>query len=807
MCAVGVAGADEDAEGSAGTERPAGWRRRRPDARTASRPLTVAGPLTAARTARALLAAVFLAPVHAGGHDAAAAGPSRALPTAAATLTATAAAAPGGLDDTVPTTVVIDTAARLARALDPAMALGAGVDGHAPGDVARIYTTANLAAMESAGLGALTYRLRTELGIEAWHWNPSGRWSDGDHGYWTSDDSASAPILLSYGYRLPRRGNTFDQANNDGYSRLDDGDDTTYWKSNPYLDPRFVGHDGSPHAQWVLTDFGRRLAVDAVRILWGSPFAVDYVVQYWDGSEDPAQPDELPDGDWRTFPGGHVTMAHGGDTTLTLADHPVQARWLRLLLLRSSHTAVPGARDVRDSLGYAIREIFAGSHGPNDAFHDHVRHAPDDSSQTVFYVSSTDPWHRASDRDPDTEQPGLDRVLNSGLTRGLPLLVPVPLLYGTPADAAAEVRFLLGRGVRLRGIELGEEPDGQYVRPEDEGALFVQWARVLRRIEPDLPLGGPSLEMPYGGEMSAWHERGGDQTWTARFLTYLRRQSQPVEPEFFSFEWYPFDDLCVPTAPQLAEMPSLLADWMRRLRTALPRGTPIYMTEYGYSAFPGQAEVDLPGALMDADIVGRFLSLGGTAAYLYGYEPSRPDRHPRCDTWGNNMILEADSTGDVVVRTATYYAARLLTSEWAQPSDLAGARPGDSGAGPRDSGARLHHLYPADSDAHDARGFDLLSAYPLHRPDGRWAVLLINKDPDHAHAIRLRLRTRTGLAVFFRGPVDMLTFSAAQYAWGARGADGMPTRSEPPSRSSLGADAPVVLPPYSIVVVSGPGPG
>src|SRR5213075_1763903 len=153
-------------------------------------------------------------------------------------------------------TVTVDTSRPVNR-FTPSHALGAAIDGHEKGINDLQLKPANIKAMLSAGLGPLTYRLRTELGMAVWHWNPQGRWSgrNQQEGYWVSDSNVGAPILLSHGYSLPRRGNTIDQAANNGYSRIDDGDSGSFWKSNPYLDAHYTGEDNDLHPQWIVIEF------------------------------------------------------------------------------------------------------------------------------------------------------------------------------------------------------------------------------------------------------------------------------------------------------------------------------------------------------------------------------------------------------------------------------------------------------------------------------------------------------------------------------------------------------------------------
>ncbi|MBO9581897.1 MAG: discoidin domain-containing protein [Sphingobium sp.] len=678
--------------------------------------------------------------------------------------------------------VIIDLADRSSPSFRPDQALGAGVDGAQAGDIDRLLTAHNIRAMKSAGLRPLTYRLRTELGIEAWHWNPAGTWSDPAHrqGYWTSSDKLGKPILMSWGYELPRRGDTVDNANNVGYSRLTDGDPTTFWKSNPYLDPSVL-QDGQPHPQWLVVRLDGERPVDAARITWGTPFATRYQVQYWVGATEYAA-----DGRWVTFPHGRFEAGGGGDVSIRLADQPVTAKYLRILLETGSGTAPPGATDWRDRAGYAVREVSFGLQRPDGSLDDVVVHKPSHDGQTFTHVSSTDPWHRAIDRDKDLEQTGIDRIFASHLGFGLPIMMPTGLLFDTPDNAAAELRYLVRRGYTVRQVELGEEPDGQYGAPADYGALYLAFLDRLRPIAPHASFGGPSLQSGFT-ETELLPEVHG--SWTYWLADYLKRRDRLADLQFLSFEFYPFDDICGDIHAKLIEQDQLLSDVMTRFeQDGIPASVPKIISEYGFSAYSGRAMSEMPSALLMANIAGRWLGLGGSAAYMFGYGPNWPsNQHLPCAGYGNMMLHMADSDGQARQPMPSYYTARLLTQAWTVP------------------GHGLHRLVA--SRVEGMGDGSPIALFSVRRPDRKLGVLLVNRSATQTFSLDLTGASEGGRPASLTGPAEIWSYGPAQYAWLDQDAESRPSRTDPPAeRHVSGGPLRVELPADSIVVAVLPMP-
>ena len=685
-------------------------------------------------------------------------------------------------------TIRVDAAPEhLTNSIRPAEALGAGVDRLPYGAADKLFTTDTLTRVLSAGWQTVTYRQNTELHAEAWHWNPRGSWSGpGERGYFVGEASPGAePVIHSYGYPLPRRGVTRDDGTDTiGYSRLTDGDTRTFWKSNPYLTQAFTGEDDGVHPQWVIIDLATRQKLNAMRIDWAAPYAREYLVQFWTG-EDPIKKPAA--GSWQRFAHGAVSDGHGGSETVRLAELPVEAQFVRILMTRSSNSCVAGTQgDRRDCVGFAIGEISLGTLGAHGKFHDLIRHTPD-QDQTATYCSSIDPWHASGDLDENAgEQVGLDRFFSSGITRGLPTMIPIAMLYSTPEDAVAELSYLERRGYPISYVEMGEEPDGHYTVPEDYAALYLQFAAALHRLDPKLRLGGP-IFTGENEDIQTWPDARGNTSWTARFVDYLKAHGRLGELAFFSFEHYPIDPGKISWS-SLYEEAHLVTHIMQVWREdGVPQDVPLIISESNISSQYSEAYLDLWGGLWLADYIGAFLTGGGRAVYYFHYLPGVMGTGHNGSP-GTFNFFSADSDLKIRQPLAQYFASQLINLEWLQ------------------AGNGEHRLFAATADAADGAGHTLISAYPALRPDGSWALLIINKDQDNAHAVSVRFEDlahhRLGT---FTGRVASVVFSKAEYQWhperdgGTADPDGPPTRATVEAR----ADSTFNLPAASITVLRG----
>ncbi len=697
-------------------------------------------------------------------------------------------------------TVVVDAApAHVANTFSPMKALGGAIDrlragdgapGVAPGvlptreevekNTDMMLSPPVLQEILGAGWQTVTYRQNTELTVEGWHWNPAGTWSNAEkqEGYFTGSAKLGEPIRHSFGYPLPHRG--FSQGDGTGWSRLTDGDVKSYWKSNPYLTRAFTGEDDALHPQWVMIDLGSKLPVNAIRIAWAEPYARKYAIQFWTGEMEPFYDGTLR-GTWQEFPAGRVTKGQGGTATLKLVSWNIPVRYIRLYMTESSNTCdTHGAADRRNCLGYAINELYVGTVDAEGTFTDVVKHVPS-REQTVTWPSSVDPWHAATDVGYSKgDQIGFDLFFTSGITRGLPTMVPIAMLYSTPEDAAAEIAYLYARHYPISWIEMGEEADGQHMLPEDYAALYLQFATAIHRAVPEAKLGGPPFEGT-AGDVEVWPDAAGKVSWLGRFLDYLNARGRLGDFTFFSFEHYPFQEKKPMLWSDLYAEPELVRHIVQVWKDdGLPANVPFFMTE-GNSG-EDVAPTDVKGGLWLADYVGSILTEGASGTFYFHYMPT-PGRM--------RNFLMMDKNYQVVGYPPQYLTAQLITKEWVQPIDAE------------------HRIFRASSDVTDPAGNVLVTAYAVERPDGQWSVLLVNKDHDNAHAVQIAFAGVAGInggaRGGFHGEVQQITFGAAEYSWSAAGGNARPDPDGPASKTKvIGADTTVyTLPKASVTVLRG----
>ena len=226
-----------------------------------------------------------------------------------------------------------------------------------------------------------------------------------------------------------------------------------------------------------------------------------------------------------------------------------------------------------------------------------------------MWTSSDDPWHGESDRvTEDQDQPGLDIVSTSGITRGFPAMYPVPLFYSTPENAANEVRYP-GRHYPIGYIEMGEEVDGHYALPEDYAALYVQFAKAIHAVDPNVKLGGPVFS-GFNTDLTVWPTRPATSRGCIASCATCRRTAASSDLGFMSFEHYPFKACDQGDALQddLLREPALVRTWCDlRHRDGLP-ATFRSLSPNRTSRPTALRAAARRGALWTADYVGSALS-------------------------------------------------------------------------------------------------------------------------------------------------------------------------------------------------------
>jgi hypothetical protein len=669
----------------------------------------------------------------------------------------------------------------------PTETLGAGVDRIPLAATDKIFSEPMIRQILSAGWQTVSYRQNTELYVEAWHWNPKGKWSEsGEKGYFVGDATPSEFIRHSFGYPLPHQG--LSRADGTSYSRLTDGDTNTYWKSNPYLSKPFTGEDDSLHPQWVVVDLATPQDINAIRIHWTDPYARQYLVQYWSGSDALREPTK---GSWLTFPGGAVTTGTGGPATLQLSRAPIRTRFVRIWMIESSNTCdTHGSADRRNCLGYAIRELYLGTVTPDGAFHDLIRHTAD-RAQTNTLCSSVDPWHEGSVINDRRDQVGFDLFYTSGITRGLPAMVPVAMIYDNPENAVAQIAYLEKRGYPISYVEMGEEPDGKHTLPEDYAAFYLQWATALHKLDPKLKLGGPIFE-GVNKDIEVWPDAQGKTSWMGRFFDYLKSHGRISDLSFVSFEHYPFQP-CTLQWSDLYEEANLVRNILQVWRDdGLPAGVPMFVTETNIAAGSDESFLDTFAALWWADFIGAFLEAGGNAVYYFHYIPLGESLGCHGTSPGTFSLFTMNGEYQVQQPTSQFFASQMINLEWVQP------------------GNGQHQMFPAASDIRDGAGHVLVTSYAVLRPDGEWSLMLVNKDQEAPHSVVIRFENEKGKSEsYFAGPVSVVTFGSEQYKWhtdlkllpmgGKAEPDG------PPARSTISAkrDTLYTLPKASVTVIRG----
>ena len=228
-------------------------------------------------------------------------------------------------------------------------------------------------------------------------------------------------------------------------------------------------------------------------------------------------------------------------------------------------------------------------------------------------------------------------------------------------------------------------------------------------------------------------------------------------------------------------MKQILQVWRK---DGVPKDVPLMVTESSVAAGLTGPMSTIWGGLWLSDSIGAFFEGGGAAYY---HSPIQPQNiQNTCLGYASWSNFISDNDYNINGYTAFYWAAHMINLEWVAHR------------------SGVHHMFPSSTGIQDSEGNVLVTSYAVHRPDGNWSLMLVNRDETSAHAVRVVFENSKKSASF-SGPVAFVTFGSEQYVWKNDGKNSHADPDGPPigTRVAGGPQAAFVLPKASVTVLRG----
>jgi hypothetical protein len=559
------------------------------------------------------------------------------------------------------------------------------------------------------------------------------------------------------------------------YSNLTDGNTATTWLSNTDTD--------FPNHQWVELDLTSSQSINGVTIIWGTPYATQFVVQYWNqtGWPPPYQSSYqngastgLTESNWLNA----TTTLAGNGGTQGITFNTVSAQYIRVLMTFSSAGA-GGA--------YAMREIYLYN-GTAQL----TANTPNSSNQTTVEVSSTDPaCQTAGYYDFDFET--FMTYIHSFTPNGVPLIT-INMGTGTPSEAASWVYYAnVTKGYGIKYWEIGNEMGGNWevggpLSAQDYAYRFTEYYNAMKTVDSSITIVGPV----YGALVDSVAYDG--KSYIQSFLDQMKTLGVSGDVMGIDFHWYPNNypatyysnavtlAMALGTPSQWTSVGGDINSWLSA--DSYSSNTPIFLTEYNID--PGSPPVceQLATGLWTADWLGEYITEFGSRAYgnffcAMGYAYTGDET--QSVTVGDLAYLQADSNAYQYQGRATYWAMQMMTNDWAS------------------SGDTNTHTLLTTTVAANGGPTSLLTAYTDKRPDNIVSLMVVNKDPSNSYA------TTVNMGAFVpNASANEWTFNSANYVWESTSVPYHAIPDTAPTAVTLtnaASSFPVTFQPYSISVI------